>query len=185
MAAVVSAEAVFGAAVEAAVRAEWEALAAAGMSSLAGHTSASNAPHLTLAVRPAEGGFGPFALPEAVAAALPLPVVLGAPMLFGAGERRVLVRSVLPTAELLALHAAVHAHLAATGAAARADADADGVQDAPHTLPGEWTPHVTLARRIRLEQVPAAVALIGGDIAGEIVGLRHWNAETATVTPLA
>jgi hypothetical protein len=193
MAAVVSVEAVFGAAVEAAVRAEWEALAAAGMSSLAGHTSASNAPHLTLAVRPAEGGFGPFALPEAVAAALPLPVVLGAPMLFGAGERRVLVRSVLPTAGLLALHAAVHAHLAATaraetpaGAGAGVDAGAgtDGVQDAPHTRPGEWTPHVTLARRIRLEQVPAALALLGGDIAGEIVGLRHWNAETATVTPL-
>ncbi|NQX35156.1 2'-5' RNA ligase family protein [Herbiconiux sp. VKM Ac-2851] len=195
MAAVVSVEAVFGAAVEAAVRAEWEALAAAGMSSLAGHTSASNAPHLTLAVRPAEGGFGPFALPGEVAVALPLPVVLGAPMLFGAGERRVLVRSVLPSAGLLALHAAVHAHLAAgaraetaAGAGAGVDAgagtDGGGVQDALHTRPGEWTPHVTLARRIRLEQVPAALALLGGDIAGEIVGLRHWNAETATVTPL-
>ncbi|GLK16030.1 hypothetical protein GCM10017602_05120 [Herbiconiux flava] len=175
MAAVVSVETVFGAAVEAAVRAEWEALAAAGMSSLAGHTSASNAPHLTLAVRPAEGGFGPFALPAEVAAVLPLPVVLGAPMLFGAGERRVLVRSVLPSVGLLGLHRAVHAHLAAS---------AGGGQDAPHTRPGEWTPHVTLARRIRLEHVPAAVALIGGDIAGEIVGLRHWNAETATVTAL-
>jgi hypothetical protein len=173
MAAVVSVEAVFGAGVEAAVRGEWEALAGAGMSSLAGHTSASNAPHLTFAVRPAEGGFEPFALPAAVARALPLPVVLGAPMLFGAGERRVLVRSVLPTAGLVALHAAVHAQLASGGG-----------EDAPHTRPGEWTPHVTLARRIRLEQVPAALALIGGDIAGEIVGLRHWNAETATVTPL-
>jgi hypothetical protein len=175
MAGVVSVEAVFGAGVEAAVRGEWEALAAAGMSSLAGHTSASNAPHLTLAVRPAEGGFGPFAVPAAVARALPLPVVLGAPMLFGVGERRVLVRSVLPTAGLLALHAAVHAHL---------DSEPGGGEDAPHTRPGEWTPHVTLARRIRLEQVPEALALLGGDIAGEIVGLRHWSAETATVTPL-
>ncbi|MCS5714083.1 2'-5' RNA ligase family protein [Herbiconiux sp. CPCC 205716] len=179
MATVVSVEAVFDAAAEAAVREEWAALAAAGMSSLAAHTSASNAPHLTLAVRPAEGGFGPFALPEEVASLLPLPVVLGAPMLFGAGDRRVLVRSVLPSAGLLALHAAVHAHLAHPGGSVAVPGE-----DAPHTRPGEWTPHVTLARRLRLEQVPAALALLGPDIPAQIVALRHWNADTATVTPL-
>ncbi|WP_314650489.1 2'-5' RNA ligase family protein [uncultured Microbacterium sp.] len=155
-------------AAEAAVRAEWEALAGRGMSSLARHTSPTNRPHLTLLARVDLGDLAPDAL-EPVA---PVPLTLGAPVLFGAGDRRVLARSVVATPELLALHASAHR---AAGAGA----------DAPHTAPGEWTPHVTLARRLRLADLEAALDLVGGDIAAEGVGVRRWDPVTATVTMLA
>lgn len=150
------------------MRAEWEALAARGMSSLGRHTSPTNRPHLTLLARVDLADVDPAAFAELA----PMPLTLGAPVLFGTGDRRVLARSVVPTAELLALHAAVH-RVAGAGA------------DAPHTAPGEWTPHVTLARRLRLADLPTALDLVGGDIAAEVVGVRRWDPATATVTTLA
>jgi hypothetical protein len=73
---------------------------------------------------------------------------------------------------LQALHRAVH------------DAVPAG-DDLPHTVPGGWTPHVTLARRLRLESLPEAIAVIGPPRAGQGVALRRWDAETATVTPVS
>lgn len=154
-------------ATEAAVRAEWDALAAAGMSSLAPHTSASNRPHVTLLVRTDLAQFDAHALLERSS----FPVTLSAPLLFGVGERRVLARSVVPTAELLDTHAAVHA------VAGRGD-------DAPHTAPGEWSPHVTLARRLRVVDLAAALDHVGGEIHGRAAGLRLWDPATATVTDI-
>lgn len=150
------------------MRAEWEALAARGMSSLGRHTSPTNRPHLTLLARVDLGDLDS----DAFARTAPIPLTLGAPVLFGAGDRRVLARSVVPTPELLALHASAH-RAAGPGA------------DAPHTAPGEWTPHVTLARRLRLADLEAALDLIGGDIAAEVVGVRRWDPATATVTMIA
>ncbi|WP_413354449.1 2'-5' RNA ligase family protein [Microbacterium sp. 1P06AB] len=161
---VVSIELEFDAATERAVRAEWQALADAGLSSLAAHTSPSNAPHVTLLVRPSVS-LASVPLPAA------FPVTLGAVVLFGAGERRVLARSVVPSAELLALHAAVHE---AAGAG----------DDAPHTAPGEWMPHVTLARRIKVTDLERALPLLGEPITGTARGLRRWDAASATVTEL-
>jgi len=161
---VVSIELEFDAATERAVRAEWQALADAGLSSLAAHTSPSNAPHVTLLVRPAVT-LARVPLPAA------FPVTLGAVVLFGAGERRVLARSVVPSAEMLALHAAVHE---AAGAG----------DDAPHTAPGEWMPHVTLARRIKVSDLGRALPLLGDPILGTARGLRRWDAASATVTSL-
>ncbi|MFS0853579.1 2'-5' RNA ligase family protein [Microbacterium sp. 179-I 3D4 NHS] len=154
-------------AAEAAVRAEWDALAANGMSSLARHTSASNRPHVTLVVRPDLSLFDADSLVEYAS----FPIILGAPLLFGTGERRVLVRSVVPTAELLRLHATAH------------DAAGPG-EDAPHTAPGEWTPHVTLARRLRVADVAAALNLVGGDVHGHVTSVRRWDPVTATTTTL-
>ena len=152
---------------EAAVRAEWDALAAHGMSSLAPRTSASNRPHVTLLARTDLAEFDPHVLIERPS----FTVTLGAPLLFGAGERRVLARSIVPTSELLDTHAVVHA------VAGRGD-------DAPHTAPGRWTPHVTLARRLRVVDVAAALDHVGGEISGRAVGLRLWDPETATVTDI-
>ncbi|MDJ1114302.1 2'-5' RNA ligase family protein [Microbacterium dauci] len=149
---------------ERAVRAEWDALAAAGLSSLAAHTAPSNRPHVTLLVRPE---LGPFAVAERAA----FPVVLGAPLLFGSGDRRVLARSVLPSAALLELHAAVH------GAAGPGE-------NAPHSAPGEWMPHVTLARRLKVADLDRALPLVGGDLHGRARALRRWDAASATVTDL-
>jgi 2'-5' RNA ligase len=168
MSQVVSIELLLDAATEARVRHEWDALAAAGLPSLASHTAPSNRPHITMLVRTE---LEPFAAADLIGS-LPIPLMLGGPMLFGAAERRVLVRSVVPTADLLALHAAVHGRVPPG-------------DDARHTRPGEWMPHVTLARRVRLDDLPAAIALVGDELAGQVVGMRRWDAASATVTDLS
>ena len=173
---VVSIELLLDEASERAVRAEWAALAAAGLSSLGRHPSPSNRPHVTLLVRErvpaaALSGGTDAAGPRPLTRRPAFPVALGAPLLFGAGDRRVLARSVLPSAELLALHADVHA---AAGAG----------EDAAHTAPGTWMPHVTLARRVKVTDLGVALPLVGGDLVGRAAGLRRWDAASATVTPL-
>lgn len=151
---------------ETSVREEWQALATAGLSSMAAHTAPSNRPHVTLLVRSTlENPDAALARREA------FEVRLGAPLLFGDGDRRVLVRSVIPSSALLALHADVH-RAAGPGA------------DAPHTAPGTWTPHVTLARRVRLQDLERALALVGGEITGTARALRLWDASTRTITEL-
>lgn len=165
---VTSIELLLDEAAEALVRAEWEALAAAGMSSLARHEAASNRPHVTLLARST-----PVAHPLGIdATALPLPLVLGPPLLLGDGDRRVLARAIVPSAALLALHADV---LRAAGPG----------DDPSHLLPGRWTPHVTLARRIRLVDLPAALALLGPAIEARGVAMRRWDAASATVSFVA
>jgi 2'-5' RNA ligase len=152
---------------EARVRADWQRLADAGLSSLAAHTSPSNRPHITLLVRPAlaEAAFA------AAAELLPVPVALAEPVVFAHGDRGVLVWRVTLTDELRELHWEVH--LAAGPG-----------PDAPHTAAGEWTPHITLARRLRLASLPDAIGLIGPPIQGAGVSLRRWDSASATVTPL-
>lgn len=164
---VVSIELLLDAGTEARVRHEWDALATAGLPSLASHTGPSNRPHITMLVRTE---LAPFHAPDLVSL-LPLPLILGGPMLFGAGEQRVLVRSVVPSEALLALHAAVHVRAGAG-------------DDARHTRPGEWMPHVTLARRLRLGDLPSAMPLVGDELRGHVVGMRRWDAASATVTEL-
>lgn len=165
---VVSIELLLDAASEAAIRADWQRLADAGLSSLAAHTSPSNRPHITLLARPSL-----HALRGAdVAARLPIPVRLGAPVLFGDGDRRVLARLVVPTAELLALHRRVHA------------AAGTSESDAAHTAPDAWTPHVTLARRMRLDALRQALDSLGPAVDGEAVSLRRWDSASARVTDL-
>ena len=164
---IVSIELLLDDAAAARVQAEWQALAAAGLPSMARHNGASNRPHITLLVRSAVPSFDSSALVDRDA----FPVTLGAPLLFGTGDRRILVRSVVPSEALLGLHRAVHA-AAGTG------------DDLPHTAPDGWTPHVTLSRRLPSADVPAALASVGGDIRGRAVALRRWDAATAAVTEL-
>ncbi|MGJ0389881.1 2'-5' RNA ligase family protein [Microbacterium sp. CGR1] len=155
-------------AADAAVRAEWDALAARGLSSLAGHTSASNRPHITLVARVGL----PTVDPDALASIPSFPITLGAPLLFGTGERRVLARSIVPTSELIGLRETI---LAAVRPG----------DDAPHTAPGEWMPHVALARRLRVADLAVALDLVEGDIHGRAHSVRHWDPATALVSPLA
>lgn len=165
--AITSLELLLDDAAEAAVRRDWEALAAAGLSSLAGHTAASNRPHVTLAARSS-----PVPHPLSIDAALPIPIELGPALLLGSGERRVLARAVVPSAALLALHAAV----------LRAAGEGD---DPPHLLPDRWLPHVTLARRLRTADLAPALALLGPAIEGMGVAVRRWDASTRVVTHVA
>jgi 2'-5' RNA ligase len=177
---VVSLELTFNPGLEAQIRAEWQALADAGLSSLAGHTAPSNRPHITLAVRPSMPATERAELSSVVI--LPLPLTLGAPILFGSGDRRVLARSIVPTAPLLDLHAALHTLLASP----HGD---DGV-DSPFMRPGQWVPHITLARRLRLDTLPQALRALDdvrppeGHFPTEATTLRRWDAASATITDL-
>lgn len=156
-----SIELVFDAQTEARIRDDWARLAAAGMSSLAAHTASSNRPHLTLAA-------GAELQPPTRPVPLPGPVAFGGLVLFPHADRVVLAWSVVHTPELDALHRAVHTQ----------------AKDAlPTSLPGAWTPHVTLARRLRLPQLGEAVALLGEPFAGRAAGIRFWDGETAVPVP--
>lgn len=154
-------------AADAAVRAEWAALAENELPSLALHTAASNAPHVTLVAGEALAADD---VPADAFDALPLPLRFGAVSVFPAARGRfVLVRTLVVTAELLALHALV--------AAVATD-------PVPTSLPGAWTPHVTLARRLTAEQVALALPLLAAPADGALTAARFWDGDTKTLTPL-
>lgn len=167
-----SVELLFDSETESAVRGIWEDLSAAGIGSQAAHRSASNRPHVTLTVAERMDEAVTAAL-NPVTARLPLNCVIGAPMVFG-GRAVTLVRLVVPSLDLLVLHADIHricmAHMP------------DG--PLPHAEPGSWTPHVTLARRVPPDQLSLALPLLGGDMAGCITGLRHWDGDAKVVYPI-
>jgi 2'-5' RNA ligase len=158
-------ELLLDAATDEAVRTEWQRLAEVGLPSQALHTGSSNAPHITLAVARA--------IPEAVEAsvaalsdALPLPVDLGALVVFGS-RRLALARLVLAQARLLTLHERTAAALQ----------DCPGVPQ--YLVPGRWTPHVTLARGLTPAQVATALETLGqvDVLTGTITAMRRWDSE--------
>jgi hypothetical protein len=158
-----SVELVFDPDTEAAVRRCWDELRSVGVS--AQHPAAR--PHVTLMVAERIDA----AVAEVLSALLskfPLPCRVGPALVFGRSAA-VLARLIVPSAELLALHAQ-----------ARLLADVylyPGPM--PHTEPGDWTPHVTLGRRIPGDRLTAAVNIAGrpAEIAGSFVGLRHWDGD--------
>ena len=156
-----SIELVFDGVTEAAIRRIWADLAAAGIPSQA----PASRPHLTLAVA---DRIAPDvdALLKPVAQRLPLGCAVGAVVLFGRSDA-VLARLVVPTAELLALHAEVH----------RLCGPYMVSGPKPNSLPGQWTGHVTLARRVGGAQLGRALRIAGrpSEIHGTVAGLRRWD----------
>ena len=166
----VSVELLLDEATERAVRADWDALADRGLSSLAAHVAPSNRPHVSL--------YGGTTLDRAsalhgAAVEIPFGIRLGPPILFGAGPRRVLARSVVPSAALLGLHAAVVDQVRARGA-----------DDDDAFLPGNWIPHVTIARRVQVSSLEVALGLLGPEVEGTVVGIRLWDSESRLATLL-
>jgi hypothetical protein len=161
-----SVEVLFDADTEATIRGLWDGLAALGLPSQALHTAPSNRPHVTLTVAEQMDPGVDTAL-EPLLDRLPLPCVIGAPLLFGGRRTVTLVRLVVPSVELLDLHAEtlrLCAPFMVNGAL-------------PHTDSGHWTPHVTLARRLPLDRLPEAMSVpdLSRDIEARITGLRHWD----------
>ncbi len=154
---------------DAAVRAEWDVLAAAGLPSQALHLGLTNAPHVTLGVASA---LDAATIDRLAAVALPDQIWLGGLLVFRGRRSSVVSRAVIPSAALLATHAAVDAAMT----------DAPGRPDV--TLPGRWTPHVTLARRLDDARLAQALDLLA-DVPRELVGvpsaLRHWDSDAKTV----
>ena len=156
-----SIELVFDRDTEVAIRHLWEALAAAGIPSQA----FASRPHVTLAV--AEGITADVdELLGPVSEQLPLRCRIGAPVLFGRASA-VFARLVVPTGELLALHAQVH----------RVCAPHLKPAPMPNSLPGQWTAHVTLARRVGGAQLGRALRIAGRptQIDGSFASLRRWD----------
>lgn len=152
-----------------AVRLEWEALREAGLPSQASHRGETNAPHITLLATDALQATDD-ALTSALSGLLPLRIRLG-PVVTFVGRRVVLTRLVVADADLLALHAAA--------------VRASGAEPTPFTRPGEWTPHVTLARGLSMEDVDRALSLFGPRaVGGSAVTLRRWNSVTRQVRHL-
>jgi len=156
-----SIELVFDHDTEAVIRRIWADLADAGIPSLA----PASRPHVTLAV--AERiAVDVDELLRPVSKRLPLVAAIGAPVLFGRANV-VFARLVVPTSELLALHAEVHRlclpHMVPA--------------PMPNSLPGQWTAHVTLARRVGGGQLGRALRIAGrpSQIDGRFAGLRRWD----------
>lgn len=156
-----SVELVFDPDTETAVRHIWDALREAGIPSQA----AASRPHATATVaeridpdvdsllRPLSGRF-------------PFDCRIGAPLLFGR-SKAVLARLVMPTSELLDVHAAVY----------RICLPHQQPGPMPNSAPGQWTAHVTLARHVAPGQLGRALRIAGkpSEIPGRVVGLRRWD----------
>ncbi|MBW8711901.1 MAG: 2'-5' RNA ligase family protein [Mycobacterium sp.] len=165
-----SVELVFDPDTEAAVRQIWDGLREAGIPSQA----PASRPHATVTVAeridPDVDG-----LLRRLVDRFPLPCVVGAPLLFGRSQV-ILTRLIVPTTELLAVHGDVHRlclpHL----------------QPGPmaNSLPGHWTAHVTLARRVAPGRLGRALRIAGkpSEIAGSIAGLRRWDGNSKREYPI-
>lgn len=159
-----SVELLLDARLDAAVRTEWSALLAAGLDSQARIHAESNRPHVTLGVAQS--------IPPGIEGAMreridgtPVPLRLGGVVVFG-DRHATLARLVVPSTALLELHAAVFALLEQCPGIPR------------HIRPGEWTPHVTLARRVSAGRIGAAIVATGAggrDLTGTSAGIRRWD----------
>ena len=153
-----------------AVRAAWRRLDQAGFSSLAQHRHPTNRPHLTLA---SAGQFPPAAA-AAIAGALrvlPIQVRLGGLHFFG-GRAGVLAWAVDDDGALRELQARVWSAL-------------DGAGRQPQHEPGQWTPHISLARRVPSGQAALAAQAVGAVAAGgALAWARSYDNVTRSVTPL-
>jgi hypothetical protein len=156
-----SVEVVFDPDTEAAVRHIWDGLREAGIPSQA----PASRPHATLTVAEridAEVD----SLLASLLPRFPFACRIGAPLFFGRAKA-VLARLIVPTAELLEVHAEVH----------RLCSPHLSPRPMPNALPGQWTGHITLARRVVPGQMGRAIRIAGkpSEIAGSVVGLRRWD----------
>jgi hypothetical protein len=165
-----SVELLFDADTEAAIRHIWDDLRDAGIPSQA----PASRPHATLTVAqridPAVDE-----LLVVLADRFPFECRIGAPLLFGRAKV-VLARLVVPTIELLDVHAEVYRlclpHLQPG--------------PMPNAQPGHWTAHVTLARRMVPAQLGRALRIAGkpAEIAGSVIGLRRWDGNAKREYPI-
>ena len=170
-----SVELIFDPVTENALRVHWDRLADAGLPSYRrSQPDQHHRPHLTLYAADTISAEADEQLPT-LFDGLDLPLRIGGLMIFGPRHGQViLVRSVVPSKELLVLQART---------AQLCGADAAGQFGA-----GGWTPHVTLARRMGLDQLSVAIDMVG-DSAAELPGVvrhcRRWDGQRRTVRWLA
>jgi 2'-5' RNA ligase len=167
-----SIELLFDAGTEATLRRIWNNLAAAA--DLPSRMPAGR-PHVTVAVAERIAS-DVDALLRPVAQRLPVRCSVGAPVLFGQANA-VLARLIVPTAELLALHAAVH----------RVCRPYLLPGPLAHSTPDRWTAHVTLARRVEEALIGPVLRLAGEpvELYGALTGLRRWDGTDRVEYPIS
>ncbi|WKG06311.1 2'-5' RNA ligase family protein [Mycolicibacterium sp. HK-90] len=165
-----SVELVFDPDTEATVRGIWDALREADIPSQA----PASRPHATLTVAQHIDTAADVVL-EDLTDRFPLPCSLGATLIFGRSGG-VLARLLVPTGELLDVQAEVYRRCLPYVSPA----------PMPHAEPGQWTPHVTLARRVAPARLTTAVRIAGRpkEIAGQVIGLRHWDGDKRLERPI-
>lgn len=159
---------------DALIRREWAYLAELGLPSQARHPGSSNRPHITVGVATSIDDDAERRLSTMIAGArdrgtwrFPDLLRLGGLVVFG-GTRSVLARAVVPSPELMDLHARVHEVLAGS----------PGIP--PHLEPGHWTPHVTLAMRMRADEIGSAASHLVADLRDVDAGVsavRRWDGD--------
>jgi 2'-5' RNA ligase len=149
------------------IRAQWDRLGDAGLpTSRRTAPSPSHAPHVTLWAGDLVDPVDDAALPR-LFAGLDLELVIGGVLLFG--PRRggyVLVRSVVASAALLGLQQHVTRTLRTPAY--------------PGFAAGRWSPHVTLARRVGLDQMGPSLAALAGSPPELLVRVRlarRWDSD--------
>jgi len=165
-----SIELLFDRETEAAIRRIWDDLAAAKIPS----RTPAGRPHVTLAVAERiDADVDELLRP--VVQRLPLRCAIGAPVIFGRSNV-VLTRLVVPSRELLDLHAEVH----------RLCANHLLPEPMANSLPGQWTAHVTVARRVDDAHLGRAVTIAArpSQIDGRFAGLRRWDGDERVEYPL-
>ncbi|AOW92779.1 hypothetical protein BFN03_09040 [Rhodococcus sp. WMMA185] len=159
-----SVELLFDEATDVAVRAEWQRLWDAGLPSRSRVRAVSNRPHITLFV----ARHIPTEIDDLLGRKIATPsfhIRLGGLVMFGS-RHVTLSRLVVPSKALLSLHRTVF------------DVAERAAEVPPHIRPGEWTPHVTLARRLPADQIAEAARLLdGGDIIGRASVIRRWDGD--------
>ena len=165
-------------AAESDIRQMWQLLDDAGLPSQVHVKSLTNRPHITLL---AASRISPDVddVLRSLAGWFPLPAAVGAVLLLGGRQHRsapgthTLARLVIPSAALLDLHAEVY-RLSLPYLTDPFD----------HCRPGHWTPHLTLGRRLRADQIGVAVSVLAAgvertaaDLAAEAAGLRRWDSD--------
>lgn len=149
---------------DAAVRREWRQVSDAGVRGQDAVRHASNRPHITLAVAQHIDPEVELELQRGLLAPT-LQVALGGLVIFG-GHRKTLAHLVVPTSGLLSLQRTVF----------RLMHTSQGIP--AHTHPGDWTPHVTLARRVLPEQIGTAVCAVApAHLTGHAIAIRRWDGE--------
>jgi|SRR6478752_9714885 2'-5' RNA ligase len=156
---------------DAALRRQWNLLAEAGLpSERRSGANEHHRPHVTLYAADAISSAAEAALPGLVAD-LELELQIGALTIFGPRRGRcILVRQVTASIDLLALQG---------GIATTCGADPAGQFGA-----GRWSPHVTLARRVPVGAVGAALTALDWTadrvVPAQVVGARRWDGTRKT-----
>lgn len=159
-----SVELLLDADLDAAIRREWHRLSDAALPSQGVVRKSTNRPHVTLAVARHIDPETELLLQQHLNPP-DLRISLGGLVVFG-GHRKTLAYLVIPTAGLLALQRSVFRVLHTS----------PGVP--AHIHPGDWTPHITLARRVFPDEIGPAVNIVTpahGN--GRADGIRRWDGD--------